>query len=298
MNTFSVCRPAARTLLHRLGPSLCPNALSLHPHLIVRHKTSKTSKTPAGNPRDEHIKHAEVSLVEDNVLVKLSLKRLLNSIDRRDQWVELVSDTPEPIVRIINKKQELLRQKKLKERQREAARLNVVKEVQLTWGSEQSDMDHKLARVRAYLEMGARVNIVFSAKPKTVPPRVKSQQEKVQSTIELMADISTTWQPVEWRKNTAVIFLRGVAQSGAEKLVTAEPAAIEAEMPTESKEEPASEQPPLPSPSQAAERPQRNFVDLSEYEYLKPATRNPLSAMKPEKKYGKRRSTIDPPRTS
>ncbi|KAJ6627341.1 hypothetical protein B0H10DRAFT_1699590, partial [Mycena sp. CBHHK59/15] len=170
-----------------------------------------TSKTAVAHPRNEEIPFTEVSLVvEDNKLFKTSLKRLLKSINHKNEYIELVSSKPEPVVKIINKKEALVRVKKVKERRREVGRQNIVKEVQLTWGSEQSDLEHKLARARTYLEVGAKVDIVYTTKSKTVPPAVKVMQQKVQDTITMLADVSTEWKPVEWRRNMAAIFLKGI----------------------------------------------------------------------------------------
>ncbi|KAJ7477222.1 hypothetical protein B0H11DRAFT_1651005, partial [Mycena galericulata] len=160
--------------------------------------------------RNEAIPFAEVSFVdEDNVLVKMSLRRLLNSIDHTKEWVELVATTPNPVVKIINKKAAIVKEKQVKEKRRETVRRNMVKEVQLTWGSEQSDLEHKLARVRSYLEIGAKVDIVFTTKPNAVRPAAHVMNQKLKDTVDMMADISTEWKPVEWRRNMAAIFLRG-----------------------------------------------------------------------------------------
>jgi len=309
MNTFSAFRFAARTLLHsNRHPTHfpCLNPIALNPRAHVRFK----HKAPPPRPRDESIPYTEVSLVEeDNVLVKMSLKRLLSSINRLEQWVELVAVTPEPVVKIVNKKAALVTQKKMRERQREVARKNIVKEVQLTWGSEQSDLDHKLARVRSYLEMGAKVDIVMTAKTNAVAPPVKVQQAKVQSTIESLADIAKEWKPVQWRKNMAAIFLRGLEEADRkltpEQVKLAEEGIGEAEPVAKDKREgdPQATLPPPPAPPQPPPRPSsqpvqpgqpKHFVDLSEMGYIPPPTRrNPLSGIKKEKKYGKRSVKLD-----
>ncbi|KAJ7047858.1 hypothetical protein C8F04DRAFT_920936, partial [Mycena alexandri] len=208
MSTFSAFRLAARTLLHpgRPTPHLpCQNAIALHHH--ARFKSKKRHETRI-NLRNDKIPYSEVSMVEDKVLVKVSLARLLDSIELKEEWVELVTEDPIPIVRVVNKRDALAREKLKKIKQREVARKNIVKEVQLTWWSEQSDMEHKIARVRMYLEMGARVDIVFSSKPNTPPPPMKVRKERVQNTIELMEGIATEWKPVEWRKSMAAIYLQ------------------------------------------------------------------------------------------
>ncbi|KAJ7122920.1 hypothetical protein C8R44DRAFT_540167, partial [Mycena epipterygia] len=164
-----------------------------------------------GRPRNDKIPYVQVSLVDENnsLIHQVSLANLLKSIDHKKEWVELVAEKPHPVVKIINKKATLDYLKKAKAKRRETVRKNILKEVQLTWGSEQSDLEHKLARVRSYLEIGARVDIVFSTKPKAVPPPPAVMRKKLQDTIEMMADVSTEFKPVEWRRNLASIHLKG-----------------------------------------------------------------------------------------
>ncbi|KAJ7499404.1 hypothetical protein FB451DRAFT_1073633 [Mycena latifolia] len=301
MNTFSAFRFAARTLLHpRLTHFPCLNPVVLSPRTQFRFKSKKAV---VQRPRNDQIPYEEVSLAEDNVLVKMSLRRLLSSIDLKEQWVELVAENPMPIVRIINKKVRLAKQKELKKSQRESTRKNIVKEVQLTWSSEQSDLEHKLARVRTYLEIGAKVDVVFSTKAKTNSPSPAVMNQKLQDTIEMMADVSTEAKPVEWRKNMAVIHLRGIVdpkrtltpeqiQLAAEEKAAEEGADREAEgdehvarkaegdEPTTQKEptpEPTPE-PVLPPPqpkSRPTEPPKpKNFIDLSSYGFQPPVRKN------------------------
>ncbi|KAJ7667557.1 hypothetical protein DFH06DRAFT_1085112 [Mycena polygramma] len=213
MNTFSAFRFAARTLLHPVRPSAhfpCLNPIALHPGVHARFKKTQARRSRL-RVRNREIPYEEVTLVDDDgVLTKLQLKNLLGTINHATEWVELVSETHGPVVKIVNKKFALKMEKKLREKQREGMRKNIKKEVQLTWVSEQSDLDHKLARVREYLEIGAKVDIVFSTKPKTDPPSVQAMQEKVKNTVESMAEISKEWKPVEWRKSLAAIFLQGI----------------------------------------------------------------------------------------
>ncbi|KAF8211622.1 hypothetical protein K438DRAFT_1664421 [Mycena galopus ATCC 62051] len=306
MNTFCAFRFAARTLLHpsrHAAPHFASfNPTVLHPRAHVRFK----HKYSLIRLRDDKIPYEEVSLVqEDNVLVKTSLKRLLSSIDRSKQWVELVAVTPEPVVKIVLKKVAVEIEKKLRVKQRQAARKNSVKEVQLTWGSETGDLDHKVARIRSYLEIGAKVDIVFSTKPKVTPPLVTVQQEKVQEMIGRLADISKQLREVDWRKDMAAIFLQGIVnpdkltpeqmglveEEGVEEMESV--ANAEAEGALE-----AAPQPPAPAPPPPPSRPSSQPVDLSEFGFVPPPQRrNPLKGMKDptKKKYGTRKFGMDKP---
>ncbi|KAJ6543898.1 hypothetical protein B0H19DRAFT_1034171 [Mycena capillaripes] len=299
MNTFSAFRFAARTLLHPTRPSAhfrCLNPIALHPRVHVRFKKNRAHVIR--RPRNGDIPYADVSLVhDDNSLTKVSLKSLLNSINHQEEWVELVDEKPEPVVKIIKKRVALKLQKQLKERQREGARKNIVKEMQLTWGSGQGDLEHKLARIREYLAIGAKVDIVFSTKPKTIPPPVKDMQEKVKNTIESLADIAKEWKPVEWRKNMAAIFLQGKAEPTPGQKQVEEDGAGEEEPAAEDEGEGLAEPiipttPPPPPPPRSTQPPKaKDFVDLSELGWQPPkGKKNPLSGKREVKKYGKRSS--------
>ncbi|KAJ7067890.1 hypothetical protein C8F01DRAFT_958229, partial [Mycena amicta] len=162
-------------------------------------------------PRNEQIKFDQVSIKEDGVLVQVSMRSLLRKVDLAKERIELIASEPQPIVAIVNMREEMQQLKRTKEKQREAMKKDQKKEVQFTWGSEDTDMEHKLSRLRSHLETGARLDVVFSTKKRTAPPPVKAQQDKVADTITRLSDVSTVWKPVEWRRNMAVIYLRGIA---------------------------------------------------------------------------------------
>ncbi|KAJ7638394.1 hypothetical protein FB45DRAFT_1023189 [Roridomyces roridus] len=264
MNTFAAFRFAARTILRPHRPNL--------PCLVfqTRFKSNRPTVKTNNRLRNKDIPFQEVHLADENgVLVKTSLRDLLERIDHRNQWVELVAQEP-PVVKIIDKKARLALQKQAKEKAREVARKNMVKEVQLTWMSEAGDLQHKLTRARAYLEMGARVDIVFSPKPKVTNPPPHVQREKIGEIVETLADVSTEFKPVEWRRGMAIVSLKGTAaetiegnqvdeQGTAAEAVAkaAEAEAVEAEA-----VEAEVDQPPVAEP--AASKP-KNFKDLSEF---------------------------------
>jgi translation initiation factor IF-3 len=231
---------------------------------------------------------------EENQLVKMTLRQILNSMDHKIQWVELVAVNPQPVVKIIDKKAAFALEKDLRGRQRASLRKNAVKEVQLTWGSELSDLEHKLARVREYLEIGAKVDIVFSNKPKTVPPSVEVMKKKVQDTVTMMADISKEWKPVEWRKNMAAIFLQGTADPNLaeelEKEAKAEDVAEERQEIQYPDPQLTANATPVPAKSEPiTPGTPKYFKDLSEFGYQPPVRRNPLTGMKEKKRYGHRK---------
>ncbi|KAF7301295.1 hypothetical protein MIND_00694500 [Mycena indigotica] len=267
MNTFSSFRFAANAVLR-------PSYILLH----VRHKSAK----PLGRLRNHEIKYnAVLRKDKEGNLAPTTMQALLKEIDLTQERIELVAEKPSPIVVVVNIKQDMLRVKRVKEKQRVANKKDQAKELQLTWTSEESDMEHKLNRLRQHLETGARMDVVFSTKPKTVAPPVKIQQQKVADVIERLAEVSTQWRPVEWRKNLAIISLRG------SKLVSQPtPTSLDLDPPPETDSTTAEPVVAPPTNRHVPIRP-RNFQDLSKWGYQKPPTMNPMAAKRAEKKYPK-----------
>nr|GAT46159.1 predicted protein [Mycena chlorophos] len=181
------------------------------PLLHVRYK----SRTPNALPRNEEITYPKVSIRQrDGTLVPHFLRTLLRDLDRVTHRIELVehSDEEGAIVRIVDIKEEIVREKHARGQKLVNKKKNEKKEVQFTWGAEDGDMEHKLRRVMPHLEVGAQLVIVFSVKKRTRPPRLEEQQAKVAEVIERVADFATPWREVGWQRNMAIIYLRGIPQ--------------------------------------------------------------------------------------
>jgi translation initiation factor IF-3 len=308
MNTFSAFRVIAQTLLRPQAAAYLP-CVNQVARLHVRYKSrSSRGLKIKSRLRNQDIPYEQVHMVnEDKVFVKLSLQQVLDSIDHKEQWVELVAERPNPVVKIVNKKAQLIKQKEMKKGHHAATRRNIIKEVQLTWSSEQGDLEHKLARARTYLEIGARVRIVFMSKANGIPTPQAVMLQKLKDTVEMMADASTEERPVEWRRNMAIIHLRGRVDPNRKltpeqmELIAVETAAAnsaDSEMAATKEPEPPSAKAPDPIPVSPAPPPRsppvdsgkpKDFIDLSGFGYKPPKRKNPLSAKKPVKEYGQRK---------
>jgi translation initiation factor IF-3 len=176
-------------------------------------------------PRNEGIKYQHVRLV-DAVTKRLTgpqrLSEILNEINRKEKYVELVSaeEGSTPIVKIMDQKEQYRKEKRLKLRAREVAMNNRHKEVQLTWGSTPSDMGHKLERVRQELEKGLKVDLVFAPKKGQVLPRPAERQMQIQEILDMMADVGKEWKEQESGRTLTAVFLQGATSplSAVQKL--------------------------------------------------------------------------------
>ncbi|MCJ1288733.1 hypothetical protein MMC34_000262 [Xylographa carneopallida] len=123
-----------------------------------------------GPPRDEAIRSLTVRIVSaDNKIQEPSyLPDVLASIDRKTHFVQQVSrpddpNIPIPVCKIIDKKesreQERARAKAVKSSQHAAS----AKKLELSWGIGKHDLEHRMNKVREFLEEGRRVEIVVGA---------------------------------------------------------------------------------------------------------------------------------------
>ncbi|KAG0210357.1 hypothetical protein BGX28_009409 [Mortierella sp. GBA30] len=121
------------------------------------------------------------------------LSTVLRSFDRSQHFlVEVDSGAYPPICKLFSKK-ELYEKSKAAKQAKKANELST-KELQLNWGTDSHDLNHKLAKFRAFLEKGHRLEIqVNGKKGKTTTPqerelvmeRIKAEFEPVSKYVKL-----------------------------------------------------------------------------------------------------------------
>ena len=165
-----------------------------------------------GHPHDEAIRSKVVRLVSaDNKLQEPSfLRDILASIDRRTHFVQQVStldgtDMSTPICKIIDKKekrdQERARAKAVKSNQH----AGIAKKLELSWGIGKHDLEHRMKKVREFLEEGRRVEIVVGASrrkgqaKKAAKIEAEEAAETFKAIREALAGIEdmTEWKPMD-----------------------------------------------------------------------------------------------------
>ncbi|KAL0949058.1 hypothetical protein HGRIS_009155 [Hohenbuehelia grisea] len=172
------------------------------------HQTARGNVTP----KNKNIPYEIVQLkdpVTNSLRPPQPLKEVLAQIDQKNQFVELVIANPNPIVRIVQKADAYASKRQHKDKLRDAARRNVHKEVQLTWGAAMADLSHKLRKARTDLEKGYRVDLVFASKSGHPLPTPAEMHARAEETVELLADVSTEWRPRDIKRTAMAMFFQG-----------------------------------------------------------------------------------------
>ncbi|KAG5639146.1 hypothetical protein H0H81_006405 [Sphagnurus paluster] len=210
MSSFIAFRTAALSVLRpRAHHTPCLHLLQ------TRGARQDASRKP---PRDEEIEHRMVQLVDPEtgrLMDPMPLSTLLASLDRRKQFVELVSLKPAPLVKIFSKAEVTQREHEAESKARAAARRVAQKEIQMTWSAAPGDLEHKLGKVRQELEVGARVDLVFTRKKNQAPLKMDEMKERAQEVVDSLADISKEWKEREVHQNMTAIFLQGTGEPPA-----------------------------------------------------------------------------------
>ncbi|TBU27683.1 hypothetical protein BD311DRAFT_759829 [Dichomitus squalens] len=169
-------------------------------------------KKPLQNPRNEAIRYRYVRLVnpETGALEPPTLLRnILPTLDRKTQYLELVNENPEPIVKIINTKMLYARGKAKKERQQQN-RPPEEKELQLTWGVGMGDLQFKLRKAREDLLDGNRVTLIFAIKKGQKVPSPPEQQAMIEEAVRLLEDVGRERKERAVQKHMTALFLESL----------------------------------------------------------------------------------------
>jgi translation initiation factor IF-3 len=128
--------------------------------------------------RDEDIPHQTIVLVDPStksLLPPSTLSSLLAALDRDRYAIQLVDPSNDPpICRILDKKEayQKAKDKKVKDAERAATQVanagGEIKEVHLTWGVSEHDLEHKLKKGRELLAKGNRLLVGLSDKKRAV----------------------------------------------------------------------------------------------------------------------------------
>ena len=200
-------------------------------------RTFGPRSTRDGPPRDEAIRSLTVRIVSaDNKIQEPSyFPDILASIDRKTHFIQQVSpsDDPEfpiPICKIIDRKesreQERARAKAAKSSQHAAS----AKKLELSWGIGKHDLEHRMKKVKEFLEEGRRVEIVVGASRRKgqakKAAKIEAQEavETFKTIKEAIAELddATEWKPMVGSVGTlAILYLEAktkkVKGSKAEK---------------------------------------------------------------------------------
>ena len=169
-------------------------------------------KKPLQKPRNEAIKFQYVRLVNPDTRAlepPALLRNILRTLDRKTQYLELVTEEPEPIVKIINTKL-LYARSKAKKEQQQINRPVEEKELQLTWGVGFGDLQFKLKKAREDLLDGNRVTLIFAPKKGQTIPGPAEQQAMIEEAVRLLEDVGRERKERAVQKHMTALFLESV----------------------------------------------------------------------------------------
>lgn len=184
-------------------------------YINPKHASSSQSKDV---PRDHGIPFRHVQLVNPetgSLEPPTSLASILRSFDHETHSLVLVQSDP-PIVKLLSREEERAKQRlaEAKERLRRKAAAEQ-KEVQISWGSADGDVMHKVDIARTILERGDRVQLVFAPRSgggQAAEVGKQRKEELVTLFREALADVGMKWREDEVTKTTVVEYWQ--AQEG------------------------------------------------------------------------------------
>jgi len=189
MYSIRTVRNTVRTISKAVATPSTSQINQFLPLISARHFSRSTplSKGPSssGPPqkgskilRDEDIPHKTIVLVDPetkSLLPPSTLSSLLSALDRTRFSIQLVDPSNDPpICRILDKKEQYqkAKDKKVKDAERAANQVanagGEVKEVHLTWGVSEHDLEHKLKKGKELLGKGYRLLVGLSDKKRAV----------------------------------------------------------------------------------------------------------------------------------
>jgi translation initiation factor IF-3 len=165
-----------------------------------------------GPPRNEDIRADFVQLVDPvskALLPAAPLRVILAAMDKDTHWCELVNQPAPPappIVRMVSQRDEYQKARKLQAKKLKPPKMV---EIQLSWGVDVGDLDHKLAKAKKELvNEGNRVDLVFALKKKSPLPTPDKREDLLNKTMEHLTGVAVEWKPRTNDKAISILHLQ------------------------------------------------------------------------------------------
>lgn len=132
---------------------------------------------------------------------------------KRDRFcIELVTEKPEPIVKIVDLAADYHKAKEQNKKKKEISKVRE-KEIQMTWSVDVGDREHKMMKTREALAEGARVVIAFTRKKgqKFISP--EERQQKMAEVVQELSDVAEEYKARAMPGLNAFIYLRPLGKS-------------------------------------------------------------------------------------
>lgn len=211
MHTLSSGRAVSRIVLYEVASCHRPRHV-LRPASITLQQTRSSSSVTPRRPQNKEIQHRVVQLVDPEtgrLHPPTLLSAILASVNPKTHFVELATEDPNPLVKIVSKEDLKAKIKEQRLKKKLAGKSMEQKEIQLTWGVAAGDLEHKLSKVRRELEKGNRVDLVYAPKKGQPLPNPAEMELRMQETVEKLADVGKEWKPKQVQKHMSVIYFQG-----------------------------------------------------------------------------------------
>lgn len=167
--------------------------------------------------RDEEIESQWIQYVSlEGNQGEQRLSAVLRTFDRSQYFlIEVDANAYPPICKLFSKRE--LYEKAKAAKQAKKVNSPATKELQLNWGTDAHDLEHKLSRSRGFLEKGYRLDIQINGKKgkNTTPQEREAVMERVKAEFE---PVSKYVKQPEWVKATTVtMLLQGIVKKEAKK---------------------------------------------------------------------------------
>ncbi|KAG1753240.1 hypothetical protein EDB19DRAFT_817866 [Suillus lakei] len=133
------------------------------------------------------------------------LSDVLESVDLKAFRVELVTEDPEPIVKIVDRRDSYQKWKEQKKAFRKGVKAGEQKEIQITWGVDDGDLKHKITKARAELEKGYRVDVVIAPRRGQKLPKPDAMAARASEIASMLLDIAKEWKTRDVQKTITVM---------------------------------------------------------------------------------------------
>lgn len=179
-------------------------------HSFVRY----ASAGPARRVGDDKIPYRIVRVVNPDT-GKLDppthLSDVLVDVDLKTMRVELVTEDPEPVVKIVDRRESYEKWKEQKKAFRKGVKAGEQKEIQITWGVDSGDLKHKITKARTELEKGCRVDIVIAPRRGQKLPKPNEMVARANEISSLLQDVAKEWRARDIQKTITVMSFQKIA---------------------------------------------------------------------------------------
>lgn len=126
--------------------------------------------------------------------------------------VELVSERPTPIVKLVDLRESraaTLKNRLRTQRIESGPKQEIFKEAQLTWFMGEADEAHKISKVREDLEKGGhKVDVVYKTKKRQRSPPKEEMIAKLEEVAQGLEDVSKQWKAISLTGGAGILHLQ------------------------------------------------------------------------------------------